>query len=128
MKVRDLHAEPVEATSPGESLADAADRMRFYDIGALAVLERGEPVAIITERDLARAVADRVDPARTPVLSYMTPEPVTISADADVVEAGVLMMALGVRHLPVIDCGTIAGMVSIRDVLGAELAHAAHGG
>ena len=121
MKVRELQLEILRVADPTESLLDAAGRMRFFEIGSLAVLERGEHVAIITERDLARAVADGVDPDQTMVASYMTPGPVTISVDADIVEAGVLMMTIGVRHLPVTDGGMLIGMVSARDLLGAEL-------
>jgi CBS domain-containing protein len=122
MKVRELELAPVVATDPDESIADAADRMRFYEVGSLAVLEHGSLVAIITERDIAWLVADRSDPDRLSVRFYMTSEPVTIDADADVREAGALMLGIGVRHLPVMDGERLVGMVSVRDVLMAELA------
>lgn len=122
MKVRELELAPVVATDPDESIADAADRMRFYEVGSLAVLEQGSLVAIITERDVTRLVADRADPNRLAVRFYMTSEPVTIEVEADVREAGALMLGIGVRHLPVMDGERLVGMVSVRDVLMAELA------
>lgn len=124
MKVRELELQPVIGTDPDEPLADAADRMRFYEVGSLVVLEHGVMVAIITERDLARAVADRSDPDRTSVRFYMTSQPSTVRSDSEVHEAADLMLGLGVRHLPVMDGERIAGMISVRDLLSAELAAA----
>lgn len=121
MKVRDLTLDPVVEAEPEEAVADAADRMRFYEVGSLAVVDDGVLVGIITERDLARSVAERADPARYAVRAYMTPEPVTIDIDADVVEAGQLMLSVGVRHLPVMAGTHLAGMVSARDLLTIEI-------
>jgi CBS domain-containing protein len=55
----------------------------------------------------------------------VTPGPATVSSDVDIEDAATLMLALGVRHLPVVDGYRLAGMVSIRDVLAAELTLAA---
>lgn len=121
MKVRDLHLEHPHATTPDESLADAADRMRFYEIGSLAVLEGHHLVAIITERDIVRAAAEGSDLGRVPVRLYMTSEPANVDVETDVREAAELMLTLGVRHLPAMDDGRIVGMVSIRDLLTAEM-------
>lgn len=117
MKVRDLHLQPVLAADPDESLAVVADRMRFFEVGSLIVLESGKPVGIITERDLARAVADRSDPDRITVRFYMTARPMIVSADADIREARLLMEAIGTRHLPVVDKGKLAGLISMRDLM-----------
>ena len=125
MKVRDLGLGPIAATRLDESVADAADRMRFYEIGSLAVMDSGSIVGILTERDIVRAVADGIEMTRVPVRSYVTPGPATVSSDADVEDAAGLMLALGVRHLPVVDGSCAVGMVSMRDLLAAELALAA---
>jgi CBS domain-containing protein len=119
MKVRDLHLQPVLATNPDESLRAVADRMRFYEVGSLVVLESGRPVGLITERDLTRSVADSSDPDQITVRFYMTARPMIISAEADIREAKLLMEALGTRHLPVVDKGRLSGMISTRDVLRA---------
>jgi CBS domain-containing protein len=126
MKVSDLRLEPLLGTRLDEPLADAADRMNFYAVGSLAVVDSGNVIGILTERDIVRAIADRVEMERIPVRSFVTPSPATVSSDADVEDAATLMLSLGVRHLPVIDCGRPVGMVSIRDLLGAELALAAN--
>jgi CBS domain-containing protein len=101
----------------GESLADAASRMRFNDVGCVPVLDRGRLVGILTERDLSRAVADSADPTSAEVADYMTPDPVVVGPGASVEEAAELMVTAGVRHLPVVDRGQLVGVVSIRDIV-----------
>ncbi|HEX6262038.1 MAG TPA: CBS domain-containing protein, partial [Actinomycetota bacterium] len=99
---------------------DAAGRMQYQEIGSLAVLEHGKLVGILTERDLARALADGVDPAETPVAAYMTEEPVTVTPEADAASVAATMLDLGVRHIPVVEGGQVIGMVSSRDLLSLE--------
>lgn len=120
MKVRALYRPEVLTASPDESLADAASRMQYQEVGSLAVLEHEKLVAILTERDLARALADGVDPASTPVSEYMTPDPVTVSPETEAADAAATMLNLGVRHLPVVEAGRVVGMVSSRDLLSLE--------
>ena len=109
---------PVLVTVDGdESLVDAADRMRWYAVGALPVYERHALVGIVTERDLTAAVADGVDPARTLVRDRMTPAPATVAPDDEVADAARTMADLGVRHLPVVEGERLVGMLSIRDLI-----------
>jgi CBS domain-containing protein len=103
-----------------EPLAGAADRMRWYAVGALPVYERHQLVGIVTERDLVGAVADGVDPATTPVRARMTSELVTVAPDDDLAAAARLMAEQGVRHLPVVQGHRLVGMLSIRDLVGAD--------
>ncbi len=117
MKVRSLCRREVLSAGPGETLAEAASRMQYDEVGALVVLDGGTLVGIITERDLVRAMADGVDPADTPVASYMTPDPVTIDLDADAAEAAEAMVGVGARHLPVVEAGRVVGMISARDLI-----------
>lgn len=102
-----------------ETLADAARRMTRYDIGALPVFAGGDLVGIVTERDLARAVADGVDPGTATVDEHMTAEPFTVTGHTPARDAAIQMLGLGLRHLPVVDGPDVLGMLSIRDVLEA---------
>ena len=120
MKVRALYRPDVLTAEAAESLIEAASRMQYQEVGSLAVLEHGRLAGIITERDLARALADGVDPVETPVARYMTGDPVTIGPDSEVAEAAATMLELGVRHLPVFEEGRVVGMVSARDLLSLE--------
>jgi CBS domain-containing protein len=65
MKVSDLRQERLFTTEADETLAQAADRMRWHAIGALPVFDRHGLVGIIGERDVTAAVADGADPATT---------------------------------------------------------------
>jgi CBS domain-containing protein len=51
----------------------------------------------------------------------MTPDPVTSGGDVDVEDAAELMLGQGFRHLPVVDGSTLAGIVSLRDLLSARI-------
>ncbi|HEX9824701.1 MAG TPA: CBS domain-containing protein [Actinomycetota bacterium] len=120
MKVRAVYRPEVLVADSDESLIDVAGRMQFEEVGSLAIIEHGRLVGIITERDLARALSDGVDPVETPVADYMTAEPVTVSPDTEVSAAAAAMLELGVRHLPVMEEGRVVGMVSSRDLLSIE--------
>ncbi|MEX2393138.1 MAG: CBS domain-containing protein [Actinomycetota bacterium] len=118
MKV-DAMSNPLDVTArPEESLADAASRMRWNDVGCVVVLEDGRLIGILTERDLTRSVADNVDAARTTVEDYMTPDPHIVGVGTDAKEAARQMISAGVRHLPLVDAlGALAGILSMRDIM-----------
>jgi CBS domain-containing protein len=83
----------------------------------------GQHVGIITERDLTAAVAEGAEPVTTPVSDYMTPAPEVLRPDSDLADAAHLMLELGVRHLPIMGGGRLVGVLSMRDVLGADDSH-----
>jgi CBS domain-containing protein len=121
MKVRSIYRPGVVATAADEMLVDAATRMQDNQVGSLAVLAGRELVGIVTERDLARAVAWGADPGVTAVADYMTTQPLSVGLDTDVHEVVLAMLELECRHLPVVEAGAVVGMVSIRDLLGSAL-------
>ena len=90
--------------------------------GSVAVIEGRDLVGIVTERDVVRAVADGVDLANEPVRTRMASEPDVFAPDVDVFEAGEFLLESGYRHLPVVEEGTLLGVVSLRDLLAAVLA------
>ena len=102
---------------PADTLRDAATRMRAHALSALPVLSDDEVVGVLTERDVVRAVAKGVGPALAHVADYMSDDGhVTVSVDDDVATAGVKMLTIGCRHLPVMDGGRLVGVVSASDV------------
>ncbi len=117
MQVKELYHPVVVTVDAGQSLASAARRMAIRGIGSLAVLDDGQLAGIVTERDLARAVADDADMATTPVGDYVTLAPASASPGEDAQEVAARMLELGVRHLPVVDHGEVIGMLSVRDLL-----------
>ena len=125
--VRDLLARKgsqVLSVGPDASVLDAALLMNEHRVGALVVLDGGKLAGIFTERDiLRRVVADRRDPAATPIHEVMTREVACCQAHTSLDEARFVLMDRRIRHLPVVDnCETLVGMVSIGD-LNAHQAH-----
>jgi CBS domain-containing protein len=112
-----LHAAPTA------SVLEAVKQMDARNVAAVLVMEKGKLAGIFTERDLLkRVVAKGRDPAAAKLAEAMTPDPVTVSADAHPVEAMRLMRERGFRHLPVVRGGRVVGVVSIRDFVGDEIA------
>ena len=89
-------------------------------VGAVIILDGGLLAGILTERDLLKAVATgRAEDAR--VREWMTPHPETVEAWESTGQAASLMIHGGFRHLPVVDEGEVAGIVSIRDLMRVAL-------
>src|ERR1700674_4214890 len=103
VKVRDLPPGPLLSVGPETTIAEVARQMRKDDSDSVAVMSEGRLVGIVTERDLVRAIADGVNPQQTGAEVIMTADPATVTADEDVDVVAVKMMALGIRHLPVVD-------------------------
>jgi CBS domain-containing protein len=106
--------------TPELSLFEAAQRMRDRRAGSAIVVAAGSKPAIITERDLLRAMADGAELTSTRVNAYMTPDAVTITADWHVVDVARTMIDRGFRHVIVVDAeGGVVGVLSIRDIVRA---------
>ena len=106
--------------APEDTLGEVAERMTAVNVGAVAVKDSGRLIGILTERDLLKAMAARVHSSEARVRQWMTPDPVTVTAQTDVEEAARIMIDSGFRHLPVLDDdGRVAGIVSLRRVVSA---------
>jgi CBS domain-containing protein len=117
MRVKDLPPQPLVVVDPGTSLAEVARRMRRHDTDSVAVMDEGRLVGIVTERNLVGAIADLVDPGQVSARVLMAADPATVTADEDVAMVAAKMVALGVRHLTVVDeQGLPVGLVSARNL------------
>lgn len=110
----------VHTISPEATVFEALERMAMFDIGALVVVEGERVVGIFSERDYARKVVlvGRVS-RETKVREIMTDEVITVSPDTTVGECMAIMTGKRVRHLPVMEGGKLAGLISIGDVVKA---------
>jgi CBS domain-containing protein len=118
MLIGDVMTHSVETIEPGETLQEAAVRMRSCGIGVLPVIEEGQPVGMITDRDITvRATALGRDPQKTLVREAMTATVVTCREDAPVAEAERLMEEKAVRRLVVLDSWhRMVGLISLDDI------------
>ena len=106
--------------SPAATLGEAAAQMAERGVGAVVVLEGEAIAAILTERDVMRAVASGYD-GSAEVADWMTRHPDTIEPTDTTDHAASLMIHGGFRHLPVIEDGKVVGIVSIRDLMRVAL-------
>ena len=102
MQLADLMATDVLAVSPDTTIADAARRMIARETGAAVVIEDGDLVGVISERDLMRAIPDACSP-ETPVSERMSRHVMTAGPGTNIPEAMAIMIEGRFRHLPVVD-------------------------
>jgi CBS domain-containing protein len=115
-EVRRVMMWPVAVVDAGATLAEAAEALAADEIGALCVTEAGRLAGIISERDVVTHVAAGADLTHLRAADVMSNDLVTVSPDESVLDASRRMEDAQVRHLPVLDDGRIAGIVSIRDL------------
>jgi CBS domain-containing protein len=94
--------------------------MSWHQVGALPVFDGQRLVGIITERDLIAAMAEAADASTTPVSDYMTAAPEVLGPDSELSDGAQVMLELGIRHLPIMAGSRLVGVLSMRDVLGAD--------
>ncbi len=105
-------------TTPETSVYEALQLMAEKNIGALLVLDSEKLAGIFSERDYARKVILKGKFSRnTPVREVMTESVITVAPDRSLEECMVLMTEKHIRHLPVLENGALAGLISIGDVV-----------
>jgi CBS domain-containing protein len=114
----------VVTIEPEQTLAQAAQLLSERRIGAVVVGNQFRAVlGILSERDIVRAVAKRGSAAlEEPVREYMTGRVVTCKGQAGINDVMQLMTDGKFRHIPVVEDGRLAGIVSIGDVVKQRLA------
>jgi CBS domain-containing protein len=100
------------------SVFEAVKQMVEANVGSLLVTEDDDIAGIVTERDYLRRVAveGRTD-TETSVREIMSSQLVVVTPQTSVDECMALMTNRRIRHLPVVDAGEVAGIVSIGDVV-----------
>jgi len=126
MKVSEIlqrKGSTVWTIAPADTILDALELMAEKRIGALVVAEESVPIGIFSERDYARKVVLRGRSSRTSVVNeVMTSNPCCIPPERTAEECMALMTEKRIRHLPVVEEGRLAGIISIGDVVKTVLA------
>jgi len=105
-------------TRPDSSVFDAIQFMSEKNVGALPVLEDGQMVGMITERDYTRKVVLKSKASKeTAVSKIMSTATITIGSGDSVAKGMQTMTGERVRHLPVLDGEQLVGIVSIGDLV-----------
>ncbi len=117
MKVSSLCSAGVITAEVTDTLFEAAQTMASNHVGALAVLDEGVLVGVISEADLVMAIAEETPLELTTVDSFMTADAITVTPGDDAGIAARRMVENGIGHLPVIEHDSAIGMVSKGDLL-----------
>jgi len=109
---------PADAT-----LLTAAETLSSHKIGAVLVMDGEAVLGVLSERDLVRVLAKNGGAALdAPASTMMTRDVITCGPGHTIAEVMELMTEKRIRHLPVLDDGRLAGMISIGDVVKERIA------
>jgi CBS domain-containing protein len=119
MKVKELMTQEPKTCTPDTTVAEAAHLMWDADCGILPVVDDGELVGVVTDRDMYIALATQnTRAAQLRVGAVATKNVVTCVPEDDVQFALEAMRRARVRRLPVVGFGsTVVGMLSMNDIL-----------
>ena len=116
--ILDSKGHQVESVEPETRLSAAIKLLSERKIGAVLVMSKGRIEGILSERDIVRVLGERgASVLDEPVSAVMTRKVVSCR-QADTVAAIMEMMTLGkFRHLPVVEEGSVVGLISIGDIV-----------
>ncbi len=127
MRIRDIMTPDPVTISPNHSIGAALARMRRGGFRRLPVVEKEKLVGIITDRDLRLAMNspfimregwyDSYLMEHIEVRSCMTPDPITVDANEDILSAVRLMRTQKIGGMPVIADGALVGIITETDLL-----------
>ena len=102
-----------------DTLKTASEKLQKHNIGAMPVLSKqnNEIIGIVSERDLARFVAQDEFNNELSVTEMMTQQIITCNLDTSVTELMEIVIQKKIRHIPIVDGKKLLGIVSIRDVV-----------
>ncbi|WP_263264929.1 CBS domain-containing protein [Pseudomonas sp. RIT-PI-S] len=111
---------------PDQMVLDALKLMAEKNVGALPVVENGQVVGVVSERDYARkmVLAGRSS-VGTPVRAIMSAPVVTVGPSESVERCMNTMTDSHLRHLPVVEDGQLVGLLSIGDLVKEAIAEQA---
>ena len=117
-EVLELKNRSVLSIGPDASVLDAIRMMASHGVGALLVMEGERLAGIVSERDYARKVILMQRRSETTRVSeIMTVSVITVPPGVRAHEGLEIMTERHIRHLPVVDSGTVIGIVSIGDLV-----------
>ena len=122
MKVRDLMNYPIYTVRPDAPVTEVIRALVEGHRGCVLIAREGllkEVEGIVTTGEIFRKVLVKgLDPAKVKVSEIMTPAPlITVNPEATTKEASTLMRVHRIRRLPVVEDGTLVGIVTTKDLM-----------
>ncbi len=119
-RIESLVADAVIYVQPDASIRTAAETLRAADVGLLVVGTSEQAIGVISERDITDAVARGLDVDAMTVGAIEHDDLRWATAEASIGDVAEEMLESYLRHMLVrADDGSLLGVVSMRDVLGA---------
>ena len=116
----------VVSVAPSASVTEIASIISSRRIGAVVVLSDGRLAGIVSERDVVKAIAHSGEAAlKMTAQDIMTQAVITATPQTSVNDAMSIMDDGYFRHLPVVDEGSLVGIISVRDAVRAYIQHQA---
>lgn len=115
--VSTIMSTKVVTVKPADKVGKALRMMVRHKIGSIVAVEKGNPVGILTERDVSIRIAKGQNVRNMVVKNTMSKPLTTIPPSLEVWQAVELMVRKDLRRLPVIENGKLVGMVTERDIL-----------
>ncbi|HEY5652761.1 MAG TPA: CBS domain-containing protein [Pontiella sp.] len=114
----DSKGTDVFTVTPDQSVLDATECMAKVSAGSAVVMDKGEAVGIISERDVLRKIVlTGTSVADTPIRQIMSGDLVTVTPETTLDECMSLVTEKRVRHLPVVQDRQLCGIISIGDIV-----------
>jgi CBS domain-containing protein len=116
MEIREVMTASVVTADPATPVREVAALMRERNVGSVVLVRDGEPVGIVTDRDLAVSVLADGRSGEDHALDHATAPVVTGEPGMDVAEAAEVLIRHGVRRLPIVGGGHLLGIVTLDDL------------
>ncbi len=138
MKTAEIMTKQVHTIEPDQTLKECAEILKKCHVNGLVVVEGGTIKGVITKADIFKAIlpsySDILEDENNiasfeyieerahklydqKVRALMGTPPITITSDTPLVKAGSLMILRRVKQLPVVDAGTLSGIVTLTDII-----------
>ncbi|MEF8799950.1 MAG: CBS domain-containing protein [Halolamina sp.] len=118
MSIREVMSTELVTISPGGTLQEAVTKMLDERVGSVVVNGEDEPVGIITETDVLAVGTTFESPfSEIPVSRAMSENPVSIGPETSLEESVETMKAYGIKKLPVVEDGSLVGIITLTDLV-----------
>ncbi|MHC1585011.1 MAG: CBS domain-containing protein [Candidatus Syntropharchaeia archaeon] len=111
IKVSEVMTQDVIYAKVPGSRDDVLKILKEKRVSGVPVVKDGKVVGIVTREDLLR------NPEEEQIALLMTRNPITIAADATIVDAAESMLTYGIRRLPVVVDGELVGIITVADIV-----------
>jgi CBS domain-containing protein len=116
MEIRELMTASVVTADPATPVREVAALMRDRNVGSVVLVRAGEPVGLVTDRDLALGVLADGRSGEDHAIDHATTPVVTGDPAMDVAAACELLVQHGIRRLPIVEGGRLTGIVTLDDL------------